>query len=189
MIFFFLLVPNFPLPRLVLELTRLWSDKSKCCSAWCIAVTRQSIKSLQYHSCVGAHSISTPPQKAAARLYNQRGNRGITNLVTWLSSQNQMEAPSVRLQNLCPAQNCCLFRDLLLRSYLGGLCWLLRRGELFQLILVRTPRLLRGDIVPRTRDTWRRALRCPTGIQRPLFARQGCGEPGVECSEVEMGEM
>lgn len=57
---------------------------------------RQSIKSLQYHSCVGAHSISTPPQKAAARLYNQRGNRGFPNLVTWFSKPDggtQRQAP------------------------------------------------------------------------------------------------
>lgn len=107
---------------------------------------QQSIKykSLQDHGYAGAHSISTPSQITAARLYNQRGNRGITNLVTWPSSQSQMEAPSARLQSLCWAQNYCLSRDLPLRSYLDDPSWLLRRGELFQLILVRTPRLLRG---------------------------------------------
>lgn len=102
----------------------------------------QGIKSLQYHGYAGAHSISIPPQNPTARLYNQRGNRGITNLVTWPNSQSQMEAPSARLQNLCWAQN-CLSRDLPLRSDLGGPSWLLRRGQ-FQLILLRTPRLLRG---------------------------------------------
>lgn len=86
---FFLLGVNFPLPNLVLELTGLWQDKSKCCSVWCIAAMQQSIKFLQYHGYAGAHSISTPPQNPTACLYNQRGNRGITNLVTWPNSQSQ----------------------------------------------------------------------------------------------------